>query len=39
MEIRTDTLHYKLYALTYRSFDSLPPDKTNLCQYLIYSHD
>lgn len=33
MKIKTDTLHYKLYSLSYTIWNSDPPEQTNLCQY------
>lgn len=33
MKIKTDTLHYKLYSLSYTIWNSEPPEQTNLCQY------
>jgi hypothetical protein len=33
MNIRKNSLHYKVYAWTYSTYSYSPPKETNLCQY------
>ena len=34
MKIKIDTPHYKLYSLSYTLWNRMPPEQTNLCQYV-----